>query len=192
MRLPTPLARHAFAAALATFLGPFAGGAPAELPPDLAAKIESKQREWTSRGTLGFAFRVARVDELGASASPRLVICALSPGGPAERSGMAAGDTLVAWAGTPLDADPLSASRLFERAKAGESIEVRLARQGTELTARLLPGSPTAEDRERWVTAWIVVEYGLEVMAEYRNLPVEFVPSKDGGPPEILAIKPNP
>lgn len=192
MKLLGSLSKCALAAALVTLLGSFAGGAQAELPPDLAARIDAKQREWASRGTLGFAFRVTRVDELGSPASPRLVICALSPGGPAERSGMAVGDTLLAWAGAPLDADQRSAARVFEQVKAGEPIEVRLLRQGTELSVQLRPGSPTADERERWVTTWIVVEYGVEAMAEYRNLPLEFVYTEEGKPPEVIAIKPKP
>src|SRR6185437_5174556 len=76
---------------------------------------------------------------------PQAVIARVVPGGPASRTGLAAGDRIIAVNGQPVR--DLPALQTVVQTHAGQSISLRYVRDGHEYGARLTPTVQTAQGR---------------------------------------------
>lgn len=159
---------------LAVFLGVQAVAA--QSTSDLAPRIAAKQLEWAARGTLGFAYSFRGVDKAGGATSPRVEVCTVTPGGPAEAAGVRVGDQLLVIGGLTVDpANPPEVLHRFERILVGERIAVRLARGDVLHAVEITAVEPGPEVRESWVHSWIYSELGAKALADYRGYPRHLV-----------------
>jgi S1-C subfamily serine protease len=93
------------------------------LKPILADLVASGRRKGPARPWLGVA-----ADEV----SGRLVVARVSPGGPADRAGVAPGDIILAVGGESVRTQPEFYRKVWARGGAGESIPLKLL-QGVEV-----------------------------------------------------------
>jgi S1-C subfamily serine protease len=93
------------------------------LKPILADLVASGRRKGPARPGLGVA-----ADEV----SGRLVVARVSPGGPADRAGVAPGDIILAVGGESVRTQPEFYRKVWARGGAGESIPLKLL-QGVEV-----------------------------------------------------------
>ena len=84
----------------------------------------------SKRGVLGIA---VSAEDHG------LHVNAVTPGGPAERAGLKAGDTITAVDGKPVGTSNASSERTLRRAEAGKSIRLAVTRDGKTLHVDVTP-----------------------------------------------------
>ncbi|HKU80244.1 MAG TPA: PDZ domain-containing protein, partial [Rhodanobacteraceae bacterium] len=84
----------------------------------------------SKRGMLGIA---ASAEDHG------LHVNAVTPGGPAERAGLQAGDTITAVDGKPVGTTDASSERALRRAEAGKPVRLAVTRDGKTLHVDVTP-----------------------------------------------------
>lgn len=105
------------------------------------AALSAKLGDEANASTLHY-FADSKRGMLGIAVSAEdhgLHVNAVTPGGPAERAGLKAGDTITAVDGKPVGAFDASSERTLRRAEAGKSIRLAVTRDGKTLHVDVTP-----------------------------------------------------
>ncbi len=119
--------------------------------PEDGARLRDVKLGWAGIEALEVPLQLR--EQWGGSEESGVLIGAVTPGGPAERSGVRPGDLVLAVDGAPVGSLPDLTMRIA-RVGDGAKVELALSRQGLELTVDVLleiePEEPPGEAAPRW------------------------------------------
>lgn len=119
--------------------------------PEDGARLRDVKLGWAGIEALEVPLQLR--EQWGGSEESGVLIGAVTPGGPAERSGVRPGDLVLAVDGSPVGSLPDLTMRIA-RVGDGAKVELALSRQGLELTVEVLleiePEEPQDDAPPRW------------------------------------------